>query len=133
MYFDYDLIIPKIFGLLIMGIWLYSSARKIWKYRYSNVVRGKVVEITENTDSDSELNMMMTIEFIYNDQVVIIKHLYMGSENDYTNQVNVYVNKKSPDKSVVKPPSNMLIVYDLLIPVFFIILILISFFNVKGC
>jgi hypothetical protein len=133
MYFDPAFILPKFLGLLLMAIWIYSSFREIYLFKYADVVTGIVIDIIDNPDTSSTLNKIATIEFSYHGQKVTIDHYFSGSRNDFSKEVTVYVNKKNIKRSIVKPHSKLIILLDFLVPVFFSALILISFFRVKGC
>jgi hypothetical protein len=133
MYFEPSFVLPKIIGLLLMSIWLYTSFRQLWMYKYADIVTGTLVEIADNPEASSTLNKIATIEFSYHGQKVTIEHYYTGSRNDFSKEVTVHVNKKNVKRSIVKPHSKWSILFDFIVPIFFSTLILISFFRIKGC
>ncbi len=133
MYFEPSFVLPKIIGLLLMSIWVYTSFRQLWMYKYVDIVTGTLIDIADNPEASSTLNKVATIEFFYRGQKETIEHYYTGSRNDFSKEVTVYVNKKNVKRSIVKPHSKLRIFFDFIVPIFFSILIVISFFRIKGC
>lgn len=133
MYFDPSFILPKVIGLLIMAIWIYSSLRDMYLFKYADAVTGEVVDIVDNPDTSSTLNNMASIRFFYKGEKVTIDHYFSGQRNELPKEVKVYISKNNLKRSIVKPTSKVTIFSNLLAPIVFSMLILISFFRIKGC
>lgn len=133
MCFDLDFIFPKIFGLLLCGVWVYYSFREWWLLKQGETVVGKVVDISSNPDFSSPLNIILTIDFSYQGKNVTISRSLSGIKSEVPREIEVYINKKKVERSVIRPRSRFAILSGFLVPVVFSLLILVSFFRLKGC
>lgn len=128
MCFDLDFIFPKIFGLLLCGVWVYYSFREWWLLKQGETVVGKVVDISSNPDFSSPLNIILTIDFSYQGKNVTISRSLSGIKSEVPREIEVYINKKKVERSVIRPRSRFAILSGFLVPVVFSLLILVSFF-----
>lgn len=133
MCFDLDFIFPKAFGLLLCGVWVYYSFREWWLLKHGETVAGKVVDIASNPDFSSPLNIILTIDFSYHGKNVTISRSLSGIKSEVPREIEVYINKKKVERSVIRPRSRFAILSGFLVPVVFSLLILVSFFRLKGC
>jgi|GEM_PF-2135528 len=133
MHFDFDFIFPKLFGLVLAGVWLFFSSRELYLIKYGEIVIGKVVDVANNPDFSSPQNIILTIEFLYDGKKVIIIRSLSGLKSEMPKEIEVYIDKRNVEKSVIKPRSKFAILVGFLVPVIFSVFILISFFRLQRC
>ncbi len=51
MYVEPIFVLPKIIGLLLVCIWLYTSFRQLWMYKHSHTITGTWIDIADNPEA----------------------------------------------------------------------------------
>ena len=121
-----DFLLPKILGLLLMAVWLCYSLREMYLYKYAEKVKGRITNVKDNPDSTSILNKIITVEFLYRGERETITYTVTGTSEEAGVEISVYINQHNIRHSVIKPRSTIIIFFNLFIPVFFIVLIIVS-------
>lgn len=124
-------LLPKILGLLLMAVWVYYSIREMNLYKYAEKVNGKIINVSDNPDTSTMLNKIVTIEFLYKGKREVISQTVTGTNEDFTAEVMVYINPKNIRHSIIKPRSKLIIFFNIFIPVLFIVLIIVSIIVAK--
>ncbi len=121
-----DFLLPKILGLLLMAVWLCYSLREMYLYKYAEKVKGRITNVKDNPDSTSMLNKIITVEFLYRGVRETITYTVAVTNEEAGVEISVYINQHNIRHSVIKPRSTIIIFFNLFIPVFFIVLIIVS-------
>jgi hypothetical protein len=122
-------IIAKVLGLTMMGLWFVTELKERILVKIGMKVWGRVLRIERNDDKTSRLNKIAFVEFIYNEKETILKHYFSSKldDKDEPLEMMVSVNKKNPTRSVVLNSYKGLWTVNLLVPIIFSLLIILSF------
>jgi hypothetical protein len=122
-------LIPKFFGLMLMGLWFITELKERLLVKRGMKVLGKVLRIERNDDKMSRLNKIAFVEFNYNERIILLKHYFTSTLNDKDEPVEmmVSVNNKKPARSIISNGSTGFWTLNLLVPIIFSLLIVLSF------
>ena len=84
-----------------MAVWVYYSFREMYFFKYAETVNGKIINVTDNPDTSSMLNKIVTIEFLYQGKREVIKRTVTGTKDDFSAEVVVYINPRNISHSII--------------------------------